>query len=71
LCLGVPGRVEKIQGDRAEVSFGSLRAQVSVALLPQVQVGEFVIVHAGFAIERVDQAEAEDTLRLLGEISAG
>jgi hydrogenase expression/formation protein HypC len=66
MCLGVPARVERIEGERAEVSYGSVRAEVSVALLREVQVGDFVIVHAGFAIERVDQAEAEETLRILG-----
>ncbi len=66
MCLGVPARVERIEGERAEVSYGSVRAEISVALLREVQVGDFVIVHAGFAIERVDQAEAEETLRILG-----
>jgi len=70
MCLGVPGRVEKVEGTWAEVSYGSVRTRISVALVPEVQPGEFVIVHAGFAIAKVNQEEAEETLRILGELGA-
>ena len=68
MCVGVPARVEEVEGAWAVVSYGELRAEVSVSLLPGVRVGEFVIVHAGFAIERLDEDEAQETLRLLGEL---
>lgn len=68
MCLGIPAQVLKIEGETATVSYGSLTGQASVALVPDVTVGDFVIIHAGFAIEKVEQTEAEETLRLLQHI---
>ena len=68
MCLGIPGRVEEITGNSATVCFGDLRYQTSLDLLPdEVSVGDYVIVHAGFALERVDEDEALITLQMLRE----
>ena len=70
MCLGIPGRVEQIDGTDAKVRFGDLLRQTSLDLLGEdVSVGDYVIVHAGFALERIDEEEAHKTLQMLREIS--
>ena len=68
MCLAIPARVLEKEGDMAKVDFGegTLR-EVNIALV-NVNVGEYVIVHAGFAIEVLDEAEAKETLNLWNEI---
>jgi hydrogenase expression/formation protein HypC len=68
MCLAVPAKVIQKSGDTAKVDFGegTIR-EVNVALV-DVNVGEYVIVHAGFAIEVLDEAEAKETLSLWNEI---
>jgi len=66
MCLAVPGRVESV-GEKdgqtmAQVDFGGLRKEVCLAYIPDVQVGEYVIVHVGFAIQRLDEQSALETL---------
>ncbi len=69
MCLGVPAQVMERAGDTAVVELGGVRREVSLMLLDDVSVGEWVIVHAGFAIERLSEEEAEQTLSLLREIA--
>jgi hydrogenase expression/formation protein HypC len=69
MCLGVPARVLERNGDSAVVALGGVRREISVMLLDDVSVGEWVIVHAGFAIEKLSEEEAEQTLSLLREIA--
>lgn len=69
MCLAVPGKVIEVRNDRAIVDFGGIKREVVISLLDNVKIGEYVIVHAGFAIERLDKEEAEETLRLLREIA--
>jgi len=61
-------RVKKIKGEFAEVEIGKLIRTVNIQMLPQVKIGDYVIVHAGFAIQRVNPERAEETLRLIDEI---
>ena len=69
MCLGIPGKVVHIAGDDiAEVDFGSVRREVSLLLCPEVTVGDYVLVHVGFAIQRLEEEEALETLRLFEEI---
>jgi hydrogenase expression/formation protein HypC len=68
MCLGIPAQIIEIEGDTATVSYGSLTGYASVALVPDVNIGDYVIIHAGFAIETVEPSEAKETLRLLREI---
>lgn len=67
MCLAVPGLIRAIQGTLAEVEMGGVRRKISLRLTPEARVGEYVQVHAGYAIAVIDQAEAEETLRLLTE----
>jgi hydrogenase expression/formation protein HypC len=68
MCLGVPAQIIAIDHQTATVKIGDVEYQASLALLENSSVGDFVIIHAGFAIEKVSQEEAEETLRLIREI---
>ena len=72
MCLAVPGRVESIyeeQGTRmAKVDFGGVVKEVCLAYLPDLEVGDYTIVHVGFAISRIDEASAQATLRTFEEL---
>ncbi len=66
MCLAVPGRVLSVEDQdgttMAQVDFGGLRKEVCLAYIPDAQIGEYVIVHVGFAIQRLDEASALSTL---------
>lgn len=64
MCLAVPARVTEINGKRATVDMAGVVQQASIMVLPEVKVGDYVIVHAGFAIEKLDEEEALRTLEL-------
>ncbi len=64
LCLAVPGEVISINGDTAEVDFGGVRKTVIVSLIENLKVGDYVIVHTGYAIEKLRREEALKTLKL-------
>jgi len=69
MCLGVPGRIEEIRDDQgtpmASVDFGGIRKDVCLAYLPEAEVGDYTLVHVGFAITRIDEASALETLELI------
>jgi len=71
MCLAVPVRVLQIDGLKALVELGGLARQASIMLVPDTQVGDYVLLHAGFAIQKLDEKEAEETLRLFAEIAEG
>jgi hydrogenase expression/formation protein HypC len=73
MCLAVPGRIESITGDdpvvrMAKVSFGGVVKDVSLAYVPEAQVGDYVIVHVGFALNRLDEDEAGKVFEILREL---
>ena len=73
MCLAVPGKVLSVSGDdpllrMARVSFGGVVKDVSLAYVPEADVGDYVIVHVGFALNKVDEAEAMETLALLAQL---
>jgi len=72
MCLGVPGRIEDIweaDGTRmAHVDFGGVRKEVCLAYIPDAQVGEYTIVHVGFALTKIDEASAMETLELFKSV---
>ncbi len=65
MCLGIPGKVIEIEKNLAKVDVGGLIRDISIELCPEVSVGEYVLIHTGFAIQKVDEKEAEETLELL------
>jgi len=68
MCLGIPMRVREIDGAFARVEAGRLLRTVNVQMLSSPKVGDYVIVHAGFAIQKVDPRKAQETLRIVDEI---
>lgn len=74
MCLGIPGKVvnkyERGGLSYGQVDFGGVAKEICLAYVPDVQPGEYVIVHVGFAISRLDEAEAMEQLALLREIEA-
>jgi hydrogenase expression/formation protein HypC len=70
MCLAIPGKVVEVRGDKAVVDFGGVRREVVLALLDEeVGPGSYVLVHTGYAIQVLDQKEAEETLKLWREIA--
>jgi hydrogenase expression/formation protein HypC len=69
MCLGIPGKVIEIRDDAGlpmgKVDFGGVRKEACLAYIPEIQLGDYVIVHVGFAISRVDEEEALKTLEIL------
>jgi hydrogenase expression/formation protein HypC len=70
MCLAIPAKVKSIKGDMALVDVSGVEREASVMMTPEVKVGDYIIMHAGFAIQILDVKEAEETLRLLEEIAA-
>ena len=68
MCLAVPARVEKMEKETAVVDFGGVRKKVSLGVLSGVKEGDHVLVHAGFAIGKVNRSEAEDIFKALEEL---
>lgn len=68
MCLAIPARVTRIEGNVALVEMAGITREASVMLLPEIQVGDYVLIHAGFAIQLLDEREAEETLRLFEEM---
>lgn len=69
MCLAIPGKVVCVEGDLADVDFGGVLRKVNVSLV-DAKIGDWVMVHAGFAIQTVDEDEAKETLRLWEELLA-
>jgi hydrogenase expression/formation protein HypC len=77
MCLAVPGRITSISGDdpllrTGRIDFGGILKEASLAYVPDASVGDYVIVHVGFAISRLDEAEANQVfeyLRQMGELN--
>lgn len=70
MCLAIPALVKSIDGQLAEVDVGGVSRQVSIWLTPQVKVGDYVLLHTGYAISIIDEAEAKETLKLLEQMVA-
>lgn len=72
MCLAIPGKVLEIEHDvqpvMAKVSFGGIQKRICLEWLPEAGVGDYVLVHVGFAISKMDEQEAMETLKLLNEI---
>ena len=73
MCLAIPGKVTSISGEdpllrSGKVDFGGVLKEVSLAYVPEVKVGDYVIVHVGFALSRVDEAEANQVFEYLREM---
>jgi len=73
MCLAIPGKIIEIVDEEnqiAKVEVGGVRRNVNIGMLDETKVGEYVLVHVGFAMSKVDEREAEETLRLLRELGS-
>lgn len=68
MCLGIPGRIIEISGLKARVDVAGVKKEISLRLLDNARVGDYVIVHAGFAIERLDEEKAGETISMIRAI---
>ena len=68
MCLALPMRITAVDGTLATIATAGLEQRTSLMLVPEAKVGDYVLVHAGFAISVLDEAEANETLELLREI---
>jgi len=74
MCLAVPGRLTSVSGEAlartGRVDFAGIAREVSLALVPEARVGDYVLVHVGFALTRIDEGEAQKVFAYLREIDA-
>lgn len=73
MCLAVPGKIERISGEDftrvARVDFSGVKKTISLAYVPEANVGDYVLVHVGFAISKIDEAEAEKVFEYLRQMN--
>ena len=70
MCLSIPARIDSIEGDMATVSVGGVTYQASLQLLDDVQTGDYILLHTGFAIQKLDPEEALETLQTFEDFDA-
>jgi hydrogenase expression/formation protein HypC len=73
MCLAIPGKIETLSGDdpitrMGRINFGGVIKEASLAYVPEAQIGDYVIVHAGFALSKVDEAEAHKVFKYLKQM---
>ncbi|MBK5225237.1 MAG: HypC/HybG/HupF family hydrogenase formation chaperone [Thermoleophilia bacterium] len=71
MCLAIPAKIVNIDNQSATVEVGGVTRQASIVLLPDARLGNYILIHAGFAISLVDEAEALETIKLFQQLSEG
>jgi hydrogenase expression/formation protein HypC len=69
MCLAIPARIKSINGEQAVADIEGVTRDISIQLTPEAKVGDYVLLHTGYAISIIDAAEAEETLKLLREMA--
>jgi len=69
MCLAIPAKVKSIEGVEAEVEVGGVSRKASIILTPEARVGDYVLLHTGYAINVIDEEEAQETLKIFQEIA--
>ena len=69
MCIGLPGKITRIDEHTATVNMAGIRVEAIIDLIDNPRLGEYVIVHAGFAIQRLDEEEARETLKLISSLT--
>ncbi len=70
MCLAIPMKLIKVEGDKGIVELSGVKKEVSLYLLDNVKKGDYLIIHAGFAIQKLDEKEAQETLKIWEEIES-
>jgi len=70
MCLGVPGKIIEINGETANVSVGGTMIKAGLQLVEDAKVGEYVLIHTGFALQKISEKEAAETLKLIKELES-
>jgi hydrogenase expression/formation protein HypC len=70
MCLAIPAKIVEIENDMATIDVEGARRQASLLLIEDPSLGDYVMVHAGFAIHKIDEAEALESLRILRELAS-
>ena len=70
MCLAIPALIRSMEGYQAEVEIGGVKRVVGLQLVPEAKIGDYVLIHTGFAISVVDEEEAQETLRFLAELAS-
>jgi hydrogenase expression/formation protein HypC len=70
MCVAIPARIKSIEESLARVEIGGVERTASLRLTPEARPGDYVLIHAGFAIHVIDEQEAQETLRLFEELGA-
>lgn len=68
MCLGVVGRIEEIDGEMANAEILGVRRRISIVLVPEIKIGDYVMIHAGFAINQMDEKDAHETESIIKEV---
>ena len=71
MCLGVPGVVTAVEKETADVDISGVVYKARIELVENVQVGDFVLVHAGYVLEKLEKEDAQETLRLIRDVTEG
>jgi hydrogenase expression/formation protein HypC len=71
MCLSVPAKILSIQGEYAEVSVGGTNFRACIQMIEEPMTGDYVLLHAGFAIQKISASEAAETLKLMDEMNDG
>lgn len=69
MCLAIPAKIIKINGGEAEVDMQGIRREANISLLDKIRKGDYVLLHAGFAIQKIDAKSALETLKIFREIN--
>ena len=69
MCLSIPAKIVSIDGDMAEVSTGGSLFKAGLHMIENAKVGDYILLHAGFAIQKISQEEADETLKILKEMN--
>lgn len=68
MCLGVIGRIDEIDGEMAMAEIMGVRRRISIVLVPEAKIGDYVMIHAGFAINQMDEKDARETQAMIMEV---
>jgi hydrogenase expression/formation protein HypC len=70
MCLSIPAKIISVDGEIARADIGGTSIQIGLQLVDDIKVGDYVLVHTGFALQKIDQQEAEETLQLFKELGS-